>query len=123
MNHKLPYTHFYSIPLRGAGSGFNAFREEMLRVTSPSDKIEPSVFVATSQLHLTLIMLKLHEKEEIELAKQILNKCQSKVSRWLLNSVQRLLYFRPSDYEAVYNRDHRWRATTVACSGAGIHGM
>jgi len=78
---KLPYTHFLSIPLPGLRTEIKSFYKELLESFSPTSTpgFDESIFVDPSQLHLTILMLKLYTQEASEQASALLKSCMPKV--------------------------------------------
>lgn len=77
---KSDYTHFISIPigsLPGVREELTALMEDMKSVaassSSSSSAITPEIFNSVERLHITLHLLRLHSKEEVQLAKELLS--------------------------------------------------
>jgi hypothetical protein len=89
---KVDYTHFISIPIctatpstgtssssttistRGAFAAF--LRDVQKACVSDERRIEPSMIQSADRLHLTLLMLRLHERERVDTARALLDAVQ-----------------------------------------------
>lgn len=75
---RLEYSHFASIPLNSSATQA-AFEQFKSSVTgdpqAAKENIEDSIFVATKQIHLTIMMLKLYSEQKRHLAKQVSHSC------------------------------------------------
>jgi hypothetical protein len=76
------YTHFVSIPLTEGGlEGVTAFRERVLEHCSRDcEGLDSTVFVAPTQLHVTLVMLKLLSTEAVLAASSVFRSLSEAVS-------------------------------------------
>ncbi|PNW87945.1 hypothetical protein CHLRE_01g008000v5 [Chlamydomonas reinhardtii] len=84
----LDYNYFLSLPLATPATvrQFEAFRKGVLgdpKVCPPGCGLEPSVFMAPQQLHLTLVMLKLYSDQKRHAAQQALDRLRPRVGALL----------------------------------------
>ena len=81
---RLEYSHFVSVPLNSSAT-LAAFEHFKLSVTGDPQaakaRIEESIFVATKQIHLTVMMLKLYSEQKRHLAKQVRYCCAQSEQR------------------------------------------
>ena len=73
---RLEYTHFVSIPLNNTETqtAFESFKAAVMAEPEAAEAaIEESIFVATKQIHLTVMMLKLYSEQKRHLAKQVMH--------------------------------------------------
>ena len=73
---KVEYTHFLSIPLGpipSARAAFASLIDDMKQaLVSESSAVEADIFQRPSRVHITLLMLRLHTRSEVETAKLLL---------------------------------------------------
>ena len=73
---RVEYTHFLSIPLSinpQSKASFASYLQDMTRTCVDEEKrIDPFMFQTPSKIHLTLLMLRLHNEEEMSKAKSLL---------------------------------------------------
>lgn len=79
---RLEYSHFVSVPLNSSETQA-AFEQFKLSVTGDPQAakalIEESILVATKQIHLTVMMLKLYSEQKRHLAKQVRYCCAQQI--------------------------------------------
>lgn len=73
---RVEYTHFLSIPLSinpQSKAAFASYLQDMTRTCVDEEKrVDPFMFQTPSKIHLTLLMLRLHNQEEMNKAKSLL---------------------------------------------------
>jgi len=82
-NHSLDYTHFLCLPLNYEEIMANVtkFQTEIIQqaAKNPIEGFDASIIHPPKQLHLTMLMLKLHTDSQIEKVKQILQQLQPQI--------------------------------------------
>ncbi len=77
----MDYTHFLSIPLNFLKDAAGHFYDEILlnHDAENTQGFDPSIILAPEKLHLTVLMLKLFSKQELQKAVELLQQCSPKV--------------------------------------------
>lgn len=75
---RMAYTHFLSIPLASVKDQVKQWQDEVVDTYTQGNititGFDPSILLAPERMHLTVLMLKLFSPQEIEKAKELLNK-------------------------------------------------
>lgn len=92
---RLDYTHFVCVPLRGAESSIATFQTDLLgrfgpKSASPSAGLDESIMVSPSQLHVTLLRLRLYTPAALRAAVRALRSVSEQVRGALKSQSVRL---------------------------------
>ncbi|CAK9294071.1 unnamed protein product [Gordionus sp. m RMFG-2023] len=80
-------THFVSLPLNvpSIQSNFELFKQEILEKYAKDKGINEHLFQAPQKLHLTLVMLKLLDQEEVDKCAKVLKDCYEDCLKKIIN--------------------------------------